>query len=99
MKKRIEMPKPFHLACEERGTALVEFAMTAWLLILLLFGVFQVMFAIYTYHFTTYAAQQGTRFAMVRGYTWSKNTTTNCSTSAPPNFTMAYDSTASGTDI
>ncbi len=99
MKKKVDMRKRLRLLREERGTALVEFAMTAWLLILLLFGVFQWMFAMYAYHFTTYAAQQGTRFAMVRGNTWSKNISTNCSTSAPPNFTMVYDCTASITDI
>jgi Flp pilus assembly protein TadG len=95
----MDMRKLFRLAREERGSALVEFAMTALILMLLLFGVLEWMYAMYAYHFTTYAAQQGTRFAMVRGYTWSKNATTSCSTSAPPNFTMPYDCTASSTDI
>lgn len=57
------------------------------------------MMAMYAYHFTTYAAQQGARFAAVRGYTWSKNTTTKCSTSAPPGFTMPYQCTVSSNDI
>jgi hypothetical protein len=35
----------------------------------------------------------------VHGHTWSKNTATNCSTSAPPNFTYPYQCTASSTDI
>lgn len=87
------------LVREESGVELVEFAMTALLLTTLLFGVFEFGFGVYTYHFTSYAAQQGTRFAMVRGNTWSKNTATNCSTSAPPNFTMPYGCTASTTDI
>jgi Flp pilus assembly protein TadG len=99
MKKAMHMPKLFRLAREERGSTLVEFAMTALLLVVLSSGVLQWMLAMYAYHFTTYAAQQGARFAAVRGYTWSKDKTTNCSTSAPPNFTMPYECTASATDI
>lgn len=93
------MQKLLHLAREERGSSLVEFAMTGWILMLLLLGIFQCMIAMYTYHFTTYAAQQGTRFAMVRGATWSQNIATNCSTSAPPSFQMKYNCTASSSDI
>jgi Flp pilus assembly protein TadG len=99
MKLGAGMQKLFRLARKENGAALVEFALTAWVLIIVLFGVFQWMLAMYAYHFTTYAAQQASRFAMVRGHTWSKNTATNCSTSAPPNFTMPYNCTASSTDI
>jgi len=93
------MQRLFHLVRDERGSSLVEFAMSAWILMLLLVGVFQCMIAMYAYHFTTYAAQEGTRFAMVRGYTWSQNVATNCSTSAPPSFTLKYNCTASSTDI
>jgi Flp pilus assembly protein TadG len=93
------MKKLFHLVREECGSSLVEFAMTSWILMLLLIGVFQCMIAMYAYHFTTYAAQSGTRFAMVRGNTWSQNVATSCSTSAPPSFTMKYNCTATSTDI
>jgi Flp pilus assembly protein TadG len=99
MIKGINMRKLFRLAREERGSTLVEFAMTTLLLVALLAGVLQWMLAMYAYHFTTYAAQEGARFAAVRGYTWSKSKTTNCSTSAPPSFTMPYECTASATDI
>jgi Flp pilus assembly protein TadG len=99
MKKGIDTQKLLRLVREEGGVQLVEFAMTAVILITLLFGVFNWMFGMYALHFTTYAAQQGTRFAIVRGHTWSKNTTTNCSTSAPPSFTLPYNCTASSTDI
>ena len=91
--------KLFRLARDERGSELVEFSVVLWLLIVVLFGVYEWGYAMYAYHFTTYAAQQATRFAMVRGSTWSQYTTTNCSTSAPPNFTMKYACTASSTDI
>ena len=93
------MRKRFRWLREERGSALVEFAMTAPLLIFLLFAVLQGMFAMYAYHFTAYAAQQGARFAMVRGDTGSENIPTRCGTSAPPNFTMVYDCEASTADI
>jgi Flp pilus assembly protein TadG len=100
MKKGIGRHKLLRrLAHEDSGAQLVEFSMAALTLISLLFGTFNWMFGMYAYHFTTYAAQQATRFAMVRGHTWSKNTTTSCSTSAPPNFTLPYDCTASSTDI
>lgn len=99
MKKKIDLLKRFRWARDERGSTVVEFAMTAPLLIFLLFAVFQGMVAMYIFHYTGYAAQQGARFAMVRGNTWSTNVTTNCSTSAPPNFTMTYGCTASSTDI
>jgi Flp pilus assembly protein TadG len=90
----------FCLASEERGSALVEFAVTVTLLIFLLFAVLQGTFAMYSYHYTAWAAQQGARFAMVRGYTWSsQGETVTCQTSAPPNFTMVYGCTAQSSDI
>ena len=84
---------------EESGSALVEFAVTVPLLVFLLFAVLEGSFAMYAYHYTAYAAQQGARFAMVRGYTWSENIRTYCGTSAPPNFTMAYNCEAQSSDI
>jgi Flp pilus assembly protein TadG len=96
---RVDMQKLFRLERDECGAALVESAITLLVLSLLLFGGFEWGYAMYAYHFTTYAAQEGARFARVRGYTWSKYTTTDCSTSPPPNFTMPYDCTASSTDI
>jgi len=99
MKRKFDVQKWFCLACQERGSALVEFAVTVPLLIFLLFAVLQGMFAMYIYHYTAYAAQQGARFAMVRGYTASQNIGTPCGTSAPPNFTMVYDCTAVSGDI
>src|ERR1700721_4697303 len=84
---------------EERGSALVEFAVTVPLLIFLLFAVLEGMFAMYLYHYTAYAAQQGARFAMVRGHTASGTIATPCGTSTPPNFTMASDCTATSNDI
>lgn len=99
MRRISVMPKLFRLAREERGSELVEFAMTAWLLVLVLFGVYQWGYAMYAYHFVTYAAEEGSRFATVRGHTWSEYETTSCSTSAPPSFTLKYTCEASSGDI
>ena len=99
MKKGIIIRKLFRLANDERGSELVEFAVTSLVMLLFLVGIFQTMLAMYAYHFTSYAAHRAVRFAMVRGHTWSQNVATNCSTSAPPSFSMQYDCTASATDI
>jgi Flp pilus assembly protein TadG len=97
MSKRIVVRKLFRLAHEERGSELVEFAITALLLMGLVIGMIEFMLAMYAYHFVSTAAQQGVRFAIVRGNTWSQYETENCETSPPPNFTMAYDCTAQAT--
>ena len=99
MGTRSYMRKLSRLAREEHGDELVEFAITSLVLMALVIGVIGFSLAMYAYHFVSYGAQQGVRFAVVRGYTWSKNEAVNCSTSAPPNFTMAYNCTASATDI
>jgi len=98
-KRRLTLRKLVRLGREENGAELVEFALSSLMLFGLLFAVFNWMVGMYVYHFMSYAAQQGTRFAIVRGHTWSKNTTESCGTSAPPNFTMAYNCTATATDI
>jgi Flp pilus assembly protein TadG len=99
MKRTIDIQRWLRAAREERASALVEFAVTVPLVIFLLFAILQGMFAMYAYHYTAFAAQQGARFAMVRGATWSQNTPTNCQTSAPPNFTISYECTATSSDI
>jgi Flp pilus assembly protein TadG len=96
---RIRVEKLIRLAQEECGSELVEFAMTALVLMGLLFGMIEFMLAMYAYHFVSTAAQQGVRFAAVRGNTWSQYETVNCSTSPPSSFTMVYDCTASAQDI
>lgn len=100
MQTRVKtMRKLFRLARGTRGSSLVEFAMTASLMMFVTVAVIGFARAMYTYHFLSAAAQQGARFAMVRGHTWSSGETDSCSTSAPPSFTMVYDCEASGTDI
>ena len=68
MPKRAELRR---FAREERGGTLVEFAISASLLLMVIFGVMDCARAMYAYHFVAYAAQEGARYAMVRGNDWS----------------------------
>lgn len=98
MKKRKYRRTLLRLVREEHGAEMVEFAVTALLLMTLIVGMIGFSMAMYTYHFVSSAAQQGMRFAIVRGQTWSKNLAADCSTSST-NFTIVYNCTASATDI
>lgn len=55
----------------ERGDSLIEFAISAIVVFTLLFGIMEFARAMYIYHFVSYAAQAGARYAIVRGSTWS----------------------------
>lgn len=67
------------VACEE-GAELIEYALVSSILFSCLFGIFGVAQACYTYHFTSYAARQATRYVMVRGSTWGTTTCANPTT-------------------
>jgi len=51
----------------EEGATLVEMALATTILFALLFGVFEISLASYTYHYISDAAREGARWAMVRG--------------------------------
>jgi Flp pilus assembly protein TadG len=51
----------------EHGTALLETALSATLLLGMIFGVMAGGFMLYTYHFLSYATRVGARYASVRG--------------------------------
>ncbi|HEX3661518.1 MAG TPA: TadE/TadG family type IV pilus assembly protein [Acidobacteriaceae bacterium] len=93
--KHPRFPALEQLAREECGSNLVEFSLVATLLFLLLIGIIDCSLAFYAHHFVSSAAEEATRYAAVRGADWSSP----CSTSAPPNFTLSYDCTASASDI
>lgn len=80
---------------DETGSQLVEFAISLLLLLTLVFGILGCSLAMYSYHFVTYAAQEGARYAIVRGSHWK----TSCGTSAPPNFALTYGCTAAQSDV
>jgi Flp pilus assembly protein TadG len=70
-------PAMNQFAKQERGSVLVEFAVSAILLFMLIFGIMDFSRALYIQHFVANAAREATRYAMVRGSSWSST----CSTS------------------
>jgi Flp pilus assembly protein TadG len=52
---------------DESGSALVEFAFSAVLLMTMLFGIIEFGFALYTYQFVNEVAREMSRYAIVRG--------------------------------
>ncbi|WP_109487802.1 TadE/TadG family type IV pilus assembly protein [Occallatibacter savannae] len=56
----------------EEGSSLVEMALSCLILIPVLFGIIQMTFALYCYHYAADAAREATRFAIVRGANCAK---------------------------
>lgn len=59
---------------DERGDTVVEMAVSSVLFLAVLFGVFQVSLAAYTYHLVSNIAREGSRWAIVRGSDCHQNT-------------------------
>jgi Flp pilus assembly protein TadG len=51
----------------EEGSTLVEMAFSCTILLSVMIGIFQVSLMLYCYHFISYAAREGARYAIVRG--------------------------------
>jgi Flp pilus assembly protein TadG len=51
----------------ESGTSLVEFAISASVLLIVVFGIIEISFALYSYNYVSDAARVATRYAVVRG--------------------------------
>jgi Flp pilus assembly protein TadG len=51
----------------EEGSAIMETAMSSIILLTFIFGGMEAGFAVYSYHFISEAAREGTRYAIVRG--------------------------------
>ena len=62
----VKLQTPNRLLCED-GSSIVETALSAMIVLTLFFGIMQMSLALYMYHFTSEAAREGTRYAMVRG--------------------------------
>lgn len=92
---RLRFPGLRRFLREEGGSKLAEFALVVTLLFMLIIGILDCSIALYAHHFVSWAAEEGTRYAAVRGADW----TSDCSTSAPPGFTIGYDCNASASDI
>jgi Flp pilus assembly protein TadG len=62
---------------EERGAALVEYALTFVVFMTLIFGIGGFGHALYVYHFVNNAAKEATRWAAVNGYTCNADSSCN----------------------
>ncbi len=58
----------------EDGMSMVEFALACAVLFAMLFGVVYTSLALYTFHYVSEAAREGSRYAIVRGSTCHANT-------------------------
>jgi Flp pilus assembly protein TadG len=52
---------------DDGGASLVEFAVSAAVLLMMIFAIIQVSLALYAYNYVSDAAREATRYAMVRG--------------------------------
>lgn len=64
---RAEYPQWLRRAHCEHGSTLVETALSLVVLLTVALGVMEMSLALYTYHFISDAAREGTRYAIVRG--------------------------------
>lgn len=62
------------LTTEENGSNVVEMAVSSVLFLAVLFGVFEMTLAAYTYHLVSDVAREGSRWAIVRGSDCHTNT-------------------------
>ena len=67
----------------EDGASIVEMALASAVVMGMLFGVTYMSLALYTFHYISEAAREGSRYAIVRGSTCHANTPglANCGTS------------------
>jgi Flp pilus assembly protein TadG len=59
------------LVCDEGASELVEFALSASILFMLIFGIIELCMLVYAGSFVAFAAPQGARYWMVRGADWA----------------------------
>jgi Flp pilus assembly protein TadG len=71
------------VATGESGSTLLETALSIMILLTFIFGIMEVCLAAYTYHFISEAAREATRYAIVRGSSF----TTNCTAPTVANCT------------
>jgi Flp pilus assembly protein TadG len=82
------------LAHGESGSAILEMALSVGILLTFIFGIMEVCLAAYTYHFISEASREATRYAIVRGATYSP---TQCS--APSSATCVAQGGSNTGDI
>ena len=74
----------------EEGGSLVEMALASVGILAMLFGIFELSMALYSYHFVSEAAREASRFAMVRG--------SQCATNFSASYCSPTDGTTTGAD-
>jgi Flp pilus assembly protein TadG len=77
---------------EEEGSVLLETTLTLSIVLMLVFGIMEFSRVLYADLFITYAAHSATRYAMVRGASWSPS---NCSTVVTANCTAGASDVSS----
>lgn len=60
-------------ARDEQGSELVETAITMLVLLMLIFGLIEACWAVYSFHYVANAAHEATRYAIVRGGGWGSS--------------------------
>ncbi len=65
---------------DDRGSSILETALSMVIFLTFVFGVIEVGFALYSYHFISEAAREGTSYAIVRGSSLGMN----CTAPGPP---------------
>jgi Flp pilus assembly protein TadG len=85
----------------EEGSAIVEMAMASIVFLLVLIGTFETFMAVYSYHYISYAAREGARYAIVRGSYCSvvSPTMTNCNADQAAIQTHVYDLNFPGINV
>ena len=85
-----------HLSGDERGSALLEFSLSVWMLFLMTFLIFEFCMTVYTYSVLSNAAREGVRYAVVHGTDNSScsGPSSGCSDSSGSNVTAVVNSYA-----
>jgi Flp pilus assembly protein TadG len=85
----------------EEGSAIVEMAMSTIVFLLVLIGIFETFMAVYSFHYISYAAREGARYAIVRGSYCStvSSTMTNCDATQDEIQTHIYDLNFPGINV
>jgi Flp pilus assembly protein TadG len=77
-----ENKKRMSFASDERGSALIEVAVSSVLLLTLMLGILDTSRALYVDNFVSNSAREAVRYAAVRGSTWSGTSCATATTSA-----------------
>jgi Flp pilus assembly protein TadG len=69
--QRMRARRWLRLVRDRKGQSLVEFSLAAGVLFMAIIGLMNTCLAVYSYHFVSYAARAGSRYASMHGYTSS----------------------------